>query len=679
MSMLDKALSAVGLQTKSAGAAVYSELLRQLSSKVTGKPYAEIPTVYQAIKAIIDNAAQAPMIMANQDGEEVDTHQEVLQLFQNTTTQFGTKLSYTEFIQNVVGFIALKGESPLKRVSDSETGLTEAQVKGLALPSSYAVINPIHLTAKTSLNKDGFNVLSYWECNTEKININELIMIKEFNPYNAFRGLDPMGVLSDQLKLETAASDMQVSTLENDATPNMILETEKNLTADQRKDLQDSWNATHKGTKKSGKVAIVSHGLKANQLGFSNTEMQFTELLDKVDEKIIGTWRVPKAMFGKTDNINYATFLGQLKVFWTMTIIPMLRLIEDGLNKDIKIYTKNKALIKFDLSKIPALQDSINEFSDSVVKMTSAGFTRNELNRRYSLGFEDNKQWGDKYFIPFSMVDAGTGSIADKVPEKSVKKKEIDTEVINGRTYTKAQIQFIKGFNKLHDSIHIRFTSAMKKFFNGQRKRMLDAFDDSCQGLKTVNKTVELNVSWASESELLSDDMQPYEQDSIEQGVKVGERSTGIPASNRLEYMIDNATVQRLDYVTDEITGTTKRELTRTINQGIDDGESLEKIKDRIKKYFNGTNNRAEKIARTEITAQLNGGLLLQYDDAGITHKQWLTNIDGFERESHAIINGEVRRIDEPFSIGLQMPGDFGDPAETLNCRCSVLAVIEDA
>jgi len=133
-----------------------------------------------------------------------------------------------------------------------------------------------------------------------------------------------------------------------------------------------------------------------------------------------------------------------------------------------------------------------------------------------------------------------------------------------------------------------------------------------------------------------------------------------------------------MNMVKDSVIKTTQEQINRAINEAINAGGGVEEVKQAVKQYYNKTNNRAEVIARTEITAQLNSGLLLQYDDVGVERKEWVTNIDEFTRESHIQLNGEVKSMDEQFSNGLMMPGDMGDPAQTVNCRCSVFPVIEE-
>ena len=88
----------------------------------------------------------------------------------------------------------------------------------------------------------------------------------------------------------------------------------------------------------------------------------------------------------------------------------------------------------------------------------------------------------------------------------------------------------------------------------------------------------------------------------------------------------------------------------------------------------------AERIARTEINAANNLVSHNRLLESGLVdYKQWLTAEDGRVRTSHKHMNGEIARIGEPFSNGLQYPGDHNGPlAEFINCRCTIIPYIPD-
>lgn len=85
----------------------------------------------------------------------------------------------------------------------------------------------------------------------------------------------------------------------------------------------------------------------------------------------------------------------------------------------------------------------------------------------------------------------------------------------------------------------------------------------------------------------------------------------------------------------------------------------------------------AERIARTEIIAAQNEGAFIGADAMGIPmNKIWLTALDGRERDSHAMANGQTVDMEQNFIVGsvtMSKPGaKSAPPEEVINCRCSV-------
>lgn len=88
--------------------------------------------------------------------------------------------------------------------------------------------------------------------------------------------------------------------------------------------------------------------------------------------------------------------------------------------------------------------------------------------------------------------------------------------------------------------------------------------------------------------------------------------------------------------------------------------------------------NNSMRIARTEghrIQTTASMDAMYEAKDKGAdVVKQWDATLDSSTRESHAMCDGEIRELDEPFSNGLMFAGDpDGAPEEVINCRCAVL------
>lgn len=118
------------------------------------------------------------------------------------------------------------------------------------------------------------------------------------------------------------------------------------------------------------------------------------------------------------------------------------------------------------------------------------------------------------------------------------------------------------------------------------------------------------------------------------------------------------------------------------VTQGILQGETIDEIAVRLAEVTDMNKNSAVRNATTMTTSAQNGGRIDTYkraQDMGISvRKRWIATLDGHTRPTHRICDGEIRETGNPFSNGLEFPGDpNGAPAEVYNCRCRVVAVVD--
>ncbi|MGA5599630.1 phage minor head protein [Streptomyces griseoincarnatus] len=154
------------------------------------------------------------------------------------------------------------------------------------------------------------------------------------------------------------------------------------------------------------------------------------------------------------------------------------------------------------------------------------------------------------------------------------------------------------------------------------------------------------------------------------------ERGEPLPAS--LGSYVE-ATEHLLRAVGDRLTEAAVAELA----EGLDAGEDTEQLRARLRAMFSrdsvqlGT-VREERIARTEAARAWNAATLAAAEavtDAGRPLvKQWTTRRDARVRDAHDAADGQIRLLDETFTVGgvpMRYPGDPTAPASlTVNCRC---------
>ena len=121
------------------------------------------------------------------------------------------------------------------------------------------------------------------------------------------------------------------------------------------------------------------------------------------------------------------------------------------------------------------------------------------------------------------------------------------------------------------------------------------------------------------------------------------------------------------------------------IEKGLLEGRSVKEIANSLEKEFYFSRRRARRIARTESTKAINAASAQAYSTAqaqGINiRKQWLSADDDLVRETHAGLDGDVVDANDDFRIGTHTapsPAMFGVEAEDINCRCTIIPVIDE-
>lgn len=121
-----------------------------------------------------------------------------------------------------------------------------------------------------------------------------------------------------------------------------------------------------------------------------------------------------------------------------------------------------------------------------------------------------------------------------------------------------------------------------------------------------------------------------------------------------------------------------KRKITAQISRGVATGMSYSQMAQQLAGYTKTGYNNAVRITKTEghriqQESTMDACYAARERGADVV-KQWDATMDANTRESHQMVDGEVRALDEKFSNGLMYPGDpSGSAAEVINCRCVLL------
>lgn len=158
---------------------------------------------------------------------------------------------------------------------------------------------------------------------------------------------------------------------------------------------------------------------------------------------------------------------------------------------------------------------------------------------------------------------------------------------------------------------------------------------------------------------------------------------------DRLPSIVDIYATQREGHMV-LIAESIRAELKSTLVEGYRLGESVHKLKERVRKVFNVSNARALRIARTESGMSVNTGrhesIKRNYPNG---KKGWLGSRDGKERTTHKpapegmdglrlpIVDADGNETLYPIGLRYPLDPEFGPIGEKVNCRCGEEVVSE--
>ncbi|MDP6666334.1 MAG: phage portal protein [Dehalococcoidia bacterium] len=238
----------------------------------------------------------------------------------------------------------------------------------------------------------------------------EVVWLKQYNPLEEFAGLSAVAPVRLSVDMGLEAQRFNRNFFANSATPgDLAITSDETPTDDEVAEFYSRWDARFKGTVRSHRPILLGRGMDAKRLGLSQRDMEFSKALEWSVEEVSRAFGVPTVFLADLENATLANVSTLERFLWRNTIVPELRLIEDGLNRSLlpaSGLSPSDYRFRFDISAIEALNDSEDSLVAREVSLVKAGvMTPNEARARHGLAAE---AWGAEP-RPAAKVPAGGG------------------------------------------------------------------------------------------------------------------------------------------------------------------------------------------------------------------------------------------------------------------------------
>ena len=607
--------------------------------------------------------------------EEVFDH-EVLTMLQNPSPG----VSQAEFIRASAGDYSLNGESLWLGLNNTDFTFGDLTTK----PTQLVRLKSSRVPPQKIVASDFGTVVSYTYQTQGRDYVIPSVFIshaRNYNPASEVRGTPTIQVARHPILMQHYMGEYNADFFRNDATPSGVLTSKGVLSPTDRTANKEAWlkEQGKDGARRRG-IAVLDSDVTFESIAQTAKEGDFIGTYKLGVEQILAVLGTPPVMVGLLEHLNLANSREQKRIFYQNTVVPTGEALTDSFNGWLNIWYKGEHLfLSFAWEEVDALQyDRKTSAEIAVMHINTGVLSPDEVRADLDRPEREDGQGGE-----YRAAAAGlqiTGLSADRSPLHT---KAVVAPTRGDQWYARALFQ---------ERAMSQFERAMTKYFNEQRDRIIDALEESAKSggsdvashAKSIRKVSVEDILHLFDSELEAAEIRAAAEPMLQQiTAKVGRATikdlvSGVAfneADPLLIAAIENK-IPKIQGVNDGMRKALRSILSDASADNLSVGQTSKLIRDKWAEIGPG---RASVIARTETVGAQNIATERAFDQSGVVKaKEWLTSRDADVRDSHAAIDGEQVPIGSRFSNGVDVPAGDGPAGEVVNCRCVMLAVLED-
>lgn len=531
----------------------------------------------------------------------------------------------------------------------------------------------------------------------------DVVWFRYPNPANEYQGLSPLAAARIAADTASAAMHSNFNIFRNGmgAAGFITPDGDKQLTKDQVTDLAEMMDRRFRGVDKAHRMGVLSMPVSFKQVSMTPKDAEFLGALNWSLEDIARAYHVPIDKIG--GKRTYQNVEESELVFWNDCLVPEARMIASEITEQLLPKFGANLVAEFDFTDIAVLQeDEKAKWEIWQAQITTGAKTINQY--REEIG-DDPLPWGDVWWAQSTLIPIDSNEKPAPVmppglaPGDSITAQDEDDDAI---IEDAERIAALTAGNRSHRTMaynspehrdhwrkHISKTEQWER-------RIADVTRDQMQRQKASvlaqltqrGKRAEEDVAYdpfdkARWIKAFRVAVRPIMAGIVEEAGELAKDELGLAFSWTVT---DPRVIQAIETQAQrfavEVNDTTWNALRESLSEGLQAGESIDQMAGRVEAVMaDRIRSSGETIARTETTRSSTTGTLESWRQSGVvTGKTWLAALDDRTRATHVEAHGQTVGIDEMFSVGACSgpgPGDTGCAGEDVNCRCSVIAVLD--
>lgn len=653
----------MGIQSALVGG--YGQDNRELTNNYHG-------VVYRAIKTIAQATGRYEPIFYREDGvTRVDNHP-----FLDVLYRPNPLVSQIDLFATHQSFKEMFGESFWYLVLGNIT----------RTPKEIYLIRPDKMAV--NVNEQG-DVVGYTmrkgDGSTVPFTTDEILHDKDFNPNNPYRGYSTLQAALDYVATESATAKFTRHFFENNAGVNGVLTVKGMVQKDSFKKFVEQWRQKYEGVDNAGKTAIIREvDAQFTKVGLGLNEIDMSALRKMTIDEILMMFAVPRGMLGLSSDdaglgrgsVETLEYIFSRSIDQKMdSIDSMLQIALDRFYPKQKLYVEHENIIPSDKQyKLDSRKAAVDIWQ-----------TRNEIRAEDGL---DPVDGGDVLRAPIANVpvnsdmsesgnsDTQAGKSTKRLSIRLKKKDQAESDYQRKETF---RLTLQKNQNR-YEALYRR---TLKPVFDAQERQVSEVVGRLGKDLQSQLFSLSDAVDEFDEKlyPVLAD--MYLTQGALALAFAGADEDTAFDITPAVQKFIHDSTRRMAKNYNEE----TLDRLAATLTEGINAGESANKLKKRVAQVYTETRGyRSERIARTETLKASNRATNFAYKQTGfVKGKQWFANPG--HCEFCAAFDGKVFGLDDTFiQRGQEVEGkdggvmqisydDVDNPPLHPNCRCTIVPI----
>ena len=532
-----------------------------------------------------------------------------------------------------------------------------------------------------------------------RFNPDEAIWFRYPNPLDEYSGLSPLVAARLAADTQGAAMKQNYALFKQGVSIGGLVTPAAGvpMNQDAAREIKDQLRDRARGAANAHRWLVLTNDAKFTPMTMSPKDAEFVELHKLTLEDVCRPYGVPLDLVG--GQRTYANYEEAVKAMWTETIIPEAAFLADEITEQLLPMFQRPGdradVCGFDHSGVECLQeDEQAKWTIAQGQIEKGAITVNEWRKHHKL---DPVQWGDVWWgsvalTPIKNAELPEPPAIDDNPDDASK----DDAAQDDETRAVRTMRMEYGSDE-HQRLWNRFVGRTEPHEARVQRLATQLFRSQQQSLLTeLAKLERAQRALPEPEEILAqifnlqrwrrrfreafrpvarDIVQDAGQDAIDQVTLGVAFDVADPAVVRFL----EAQAQRFAA---EVNDTTWTQLKAALTEGLEAGEGTDLLAKRVKEVMQDRiRSSAETIARTETVSAFSAARTAGFEQSGVVEgEEWLAALDERTRETHIEAHGQVVALGQDFTVGGATgpgPGLIRKASESINCRCSTLAVLK--